>query len=196
MNFAAIKPALKTLVTSLTGAALVQFENEPRKAHKGVIVLLSWVSSTGVGIDENRWTIDDAVDAPDPNATPIVVGVRTLALQVSAEVHDQRVAADDARSMLERLRTRIRRSASLASLLAVNIGLIDCGNVIQSDYNVDGHVVSRCLIELRFNATEFDVDTDGATGTIETVELTGVASDVAGNEYADPPLNYTDAVMP
>ena len=196
MNFPAIKAALKTLVATLTGAALVQFENEPRKAYHGVIVLLSWVSGVGVGIDENRWDIDENIDAPDPNATPIIHGLRTLALQVSAEVHDQRTVSEDARGMLEHLRTRIRRAASLAALKAVNIGLIDCGNVLQSDYKVDGHVVSRCLIELRFNAVEFDRDTDGATSTIETVEVTSHAANTAGDEYADPPLNYTDAVFP
>ena len=171
MDLAAIESALRTLVTTLTGVDVVQWENEPRKQHNGRLVLLSWVSTGEVGPDSARWEFAEA-DDPLDEMTPIAQGHRLVVLQVSCETHDQR-AGSTARALAETLRARLVWPRATESLLTANLGLVSVGPVTPSDYRVDQRMVSRCLVEIRLNATSFAADADGRTSTIQTVGVTG-----------------------
>jgi hypothetical protein len=206
MNFETLQPALVTWVKALTGLDVVVFENEPRPMHNGAIGVLSWTSNVGVGQDETRWDDDGSTapsppwdgtgDAPTPNLTPVQVGNRLLALQVSIETHNTKPDAPHALALAERLRARARRPSSLASLEAMNLGLVDVQTTARADYRgVDQRWIARVVSEVRFNATSFEQDSDGATYSIETVGVTATLTDPAGESLA-PSLQLSGEVMP
>lgn len=195
MDYTAAQPALVAWVKALTGLEVVAWENEPRPhVPAGRLGVLSWLPTAGRGVDEVRWEDSNAV-APLPNLEPTVVGVRVLGLQVSVETLDQRPEAPHARATLERMRDRLRRPSSLAALAAANLGLIGAGDVAPADYRVDKRWVSRSVLDVRFNATSFDRDTDGAAPAIETVRVTSHIADVDGTELPAPE-QFNDEVMP
>ena len=183
MNFTVIEPALLAWFITLAGFGatdVCQWENAPRKAHNGRLALLSWVTTDGVGGDETRY--EDNTGSVDPltELVPVVVGFRVGVLQLSVEVHDQR-SGQTARQVLETLRSRLRRPSSIAALKAVNVSLgARAGAVVQADYRVDQRWVSRCTLDVRLNLSSHDIDTTGATGTIETVGLNSTFTDPAG----------------
>lgn len=197
MNFPTYQPALVTWVKALTGLAVVQFENEPRVQHDGRLGLLSWVSARGVGTDEVRIDVDSGAAKPSPNLTPVQLGQRSLTLQISIEVHDQRATAH-ARMLLEQLRDRVRWPSSMKTLRTANLGLANVGTVTPADYRVSAPVprwISRCLLEVTFNATTEEVDTAGKFPSIETVEVTSHIKNPAGVEVA-PSLQLIAEEMP
>jgi len=178
MDLASIENALRDLVKTFTGVDVVQWENEPRKTHNGRLVLLSWVSTGAVGPDSARWEFAEA-DDPLDEMTPVAQGHRLLVLQVSCEAHDQR-PGNTARSITETLRARMAWPRAQAALLDANLGLVDLGTVTPADYRIDQRMVSRCLVEIRLNATSFTADSDGRTSTIQTVGIAGVIATPSG----------------
>lgn len=172
MNLATIEPALVTWAAALTGveASCVLWENAPRVRHNGRLVLLSWVSRTGVGTDGTEYVY--AADA-DPLAemTPTTSGNRELVVQVSVEVTTDQRPGYNAAALTERARTRIRWPRALAMLEAVGLALATVGPATQADYPADGRMVARSLFEVRFNAVASEADVDGRTSYIATVEL-------------------------
>lgn len=182
MDFAAIQTALVALLASLltdVPGVQVLWENEPRK-NATTFVLLSWVSGGGVGVDETRWDEDPDAAAPDPNMTPEIVGWRRLVLQVGCErLADQRPAVH-ARTLVEKLRTRLRRESAQAQLEAANLGLAGLGDATTADYEADDHLVSRCVLELTLNASSFDRSESDAVSSIEHVEVNSTLKDAGG----------------
>lgn len=204
MDFTATEDALAEWVRALMGLTAddaIAWEDRQRPWFQGRIVLLSWVAGAGVGVDEVRWEQRLVGDppappvAPAPNLEPVIVGCRTVTLQISAEVHNQLPGAPHARALIERLRNRLSRPSSLATLAGLNLGLIGADGVVSANYEVDDHVVGRALLSVRFNATSFDRDTDGAVGSLESVEVTSHVQNPAGAEVA-PALQMVNEVIP
>jgi hypothetical protein len=72
VNYETLQPALVTWIAALLGnppGLVVVWENEPRPRHNGTLVVLSWVSTIGIGRDETRWEIDGTVYPPDAQVT-------------------------------------------------------------------------------------------------------------------------------
>lgn len=196
MDFEALQAALAALLLALlpdvTGVA-VQWENEPRKMVLGPNVLLSWVSGGGVGVDETRWDDTEAA-AQDPNMVPSLVGWRRLVLQVAPETTANQKPATHARTVAEKLRTRLRRESAQAALEAANLGLASVGDVTTADYTADQRQVSRCVFELVLNASSFETVADDAVSSIESVDLTSTVSDAGGT--ALPAAEQITGVLP
>lgn len=171
MDFVVIESGLPAWVQLLTGIAVgvITWENAPRSAHEGARVLLSWVETHGVGIDEQRWDFD-AEALPLEQMVPAVHGVRSAVLQVLVEVHEQR-PGHTARAVLEGMRTRMRMQGSLDALRAIGLGLADTpGNVVKLDAPSGGRIISRAALDVRFNATDSVTDDGGKTSYIDSVE--------------------------
>jgi hypothetical protein len=174
VDLVATQTALKAWARALLGLASndpVLFENEPRVMFNRVLVLLSWVSGAGVGVDETRYE-DSGATAPAANMVPVLTGARVAVLQVAVETLSQAPDAPNARALCERLRDRLRRPSSLAALKAANLGLIDAQVITVADAKRDQRFNARAVVEVRFNATSFDRDADGAVSSIERVVLT------------------------
>jgi len=196
MDFTAIQDALKALLLALLvdfAGAAVQWENETRKMVLGPNVILSWVSGGGVGVDETRWDDTEAA-APDLNMVPSLVGWRRLVLQVAPETTANQKPATHARTVAEKLRTRLRRESAQAALEAANLGLASVGDVTTADYTADQRQVSRCVFELVLNASSFETATDDAVSSIESVDLTSTVSDAGGT--ALPVAEQITGVLP
>lgn len=174
MNLATIEPALVQWAAALTGveASCVLWENAPRVRHNGRLVLLSWVSRTGVGVDATAWNYAANAD-PLAEMTPSAEGARELVVQVSVEVTTDQRPGYNAAALAEQARTRIRWPRALAMLEASGLALATVGPATQADYPADGRLVSRSLFEVRFNAVASEADAAGATSYIATVGATG-----------------------
>jgi hypothetical protein len=187
MDFATAHAALITLVAALSGvnASFVVFKGLPQPRHNGQLIRLSWLSMPTVGTDETRYENDGSVLVPDPNLTPAVVSLSRATLQVEVECNDNR-ATGHAFKIARQILNRVRRPSSLEALRAVNLGLAGTTGPIQADYTADDHNVSRAIIEFAFNASNFDVDTEDATGSIESVDVTtNTLDDVDGDPLPD-----------
>lgn len=171
MDLATIEPGLLDWAAAVTGVerACVQWENEGRVADNGRLCLLSWVSTVGLGTDDVRWVYAENAN-PLQEMTPVVEGPRTCVLQLSVECLDQR-SGYTARAALEGARARIQAPSSLARLKALDLGYADVGPVLNADYPVDDHYVSRCTCDVTLNATGRFTDTAGRTSYIATVEV-------------------------
>lgn len=167
MDLASIEPALLTWAAAVTGveASCVLWENAPRVRPNTALVLLSWVSVTGVGTDETSWAYEANTD-PLQEMTATVAGPRACVLQVAVETFDQRPGYT-ARAIAESARTRARGPTSEAALLAAGLGLANVGDVRTADYRVDQRWIPRTVTEFLLNA-ESRV-TDGTTSYIASV---------------------------
>lgn len=187
MNLLVIEPALCTLAAAVTGIALplCVFENAPRpQSPDGRMVILSWISRTGVGQDGTRW--DYAADAdPLQEMTPTVQGSRECVLQFAVEITADQRAGYNAAAILETARTRLNRPSSHAALEAANLALATIGPSTQADYQSDSRMVSRSLFELRLNAHASEADADGRTAYIATVEAEASLANAAGVTFPD-----------
>lgn len=188
MNLLVIEPALCTLAAAVTGIALplCVFENAPRpQSPDGRMVILSWISRTGVGQDGTRW--DYAADAdPLEEMTPTVQGSRECVLQFAVEITANQAPGYNAAAILETARTRLSRPSSLAALEAVNLALATIGPGTQADYLGDnGRMVSRSLFELRLNGHASEADPAGRTAYVATVVATGEVEQIDGTTLPD-----------
>lgn len=183
MDLATIAPALSALVARATGitAALVQWENEPRRQHTGSLALLSWVSETSIGHDETAWTYTDVGDGdPLTEMTPTTRQRVRAVLQVSVEVHDQRPGVN-ASAIAQRVPARLRAPSFVAEIAAMGLGLADIGDVRREDYDVDGRFVSRALVEITLNAHTTFVDEAGRNASIAQVEVDATVLSAGGS---------------
>jgi hypothetical protein len=186
MDLATIEPALLAWAAALTGVpvAFCQWENAPRVQHRGQLVLLRWVSGVGRGSDGFTYEVDDDVTDDGPEMVAVSRGPRQLVVQVDVEVHDQR-PGQTARALLERLRDRIYLPSSTDLLDAANVALgAPPGSILPLDYDIDGHFVSRCVLDVNLNAASVTRDT-GRVYSVATVGLSAALSDPAGAALAD-----------
>ena len=182
MNLSEIEPALRTLASNVTGipSALCVFENAPRPmSPDGRMVILSWISRTGVGQDGTRWDYASNAD-PLQEMTPTVQGSREGVLQFAVEVTADQRPGYNAAAIIETARTRLNRPSSHAALEAAYLALASIGPATQADYQSDSRMVSRSLFEVRLNAHASEADTDGRTSYIATVEAAATIRNAGG----------------
>lgn len=186
MNLATIEPALLAVAAIVTGlpASACVFENAPRPMVPA-LATLSWLSRTGVGIDETSWDYAEAADPLD-EMTPSVSGLRYVVVQFAVEVYADQRSGHNASAIVERARTRLRWPRVLAALDAAGLALATVGPATVADYAGDGgRQVSRSLFELRLNASAVETDESGRTSYIATVTASGTVLDVDGTALPD-----------
>lgn len=191
MDWTALQTALKAWVLALLGWSatrdVVIFENEPWKRDNRRVAVLSWVSGAPVAAGEVRYE-DTGALAPAPDLEPVTIALDVLALQIALETDDQRPQGPHARAFAQTLRARLWRPSSLDALDAMNLGLIGSSAITQADYREkgNGRLVSRTIVEVRFNASSFDRDALAAAGSIESAEVTSHVDTAAGAPVATP----------
>lgn len=189
MDLSAIEPGLCAWVAARTGitASLVTFENAARPQFTtGGRALLSWVSmaakdTPGVVYDfEDQGVEGDALD----EMVPTVLGDRVLVLQVGVETIDHRPGYS-ASVLAQRLVDRAHAPSADAALEVLNLGLADVGAPQRADYEADRRMVSRAVVELRFNASFAFNDDDGRTASITSVEVGATVTGSNGSALPD-----------
>lgn len=184
MDLAVVAPGLLAWASALTGVerACCQWENDPRVAHNGQLVLLRWVSEVGVGVDAVDYAYAPNAD-PLLEMTPTVSGNRLVVVQVDIEVHDQSSGVN-AHALASRARTRLQWPSLQAALEALDLAMVGAESVQVTDYELDGHVVSRRTMDVRLNALSTETDTAGATSYIATVTATAAVTYPDGSAVA------------
>lgn len=176
--------ALLDVAAAVTGVerTCCQWENAPRVAHNGQLVLLRDVSDVTVGTDSAHY---DYAENEDPllEMTPTVTGNRVVVVQLDVEVHDQTRGAN-AGAVASRVAARMRWPSVHAQLEAVGLAFVRAESVVVTDYELDGHFVSRRTVDLRFNGIDAETDSAGGASYIATVTATAAVTDPAGDEVA------------
>ena len=185
MDLETIEPGLCAWVAALTGVApaCATFENAPRpQAVAPGRALLSWVSMPSKGTPGVVWDYDAEAGEVDAltEMVPTVLGDRLLVLQVGVESIDHRPAYSSS-ALAQRLADRARAPSSDVALEVLNLGLADVGTPTRADYPADGRMVSRAIVEIRFNASFAYNDTAGATSSIDSVTVDATVTGSDGN---------------
>jgi hypothetical protein len=184
MDLAAIEPGLLDLAAALTGVprAFCLWENAPRVQHRGQLVLLRWVSEVAAGVDAVTYAYAANVD-PLLEMTPTVSGNRVVVVQLDVEVYSQAPGVN-AHALVSRARTRLYWPSALAQLEALELALVGAEQVVVTDYEVDGHMVSRRTMDVRLNAVSRETDAAGATSYIATVQTVAAITHPDGSPVA------------
>jgi hypothetical protein len=159
--------ALIKKVSGLTGG--VYWIEDPNPTASGEIptatgpvqaqIKLDLRGLTGVGVDETQYTYTPGSPGSlDTTQT----GCRQVTLIVRAEMYRR---ADEADELLDKIRTRLRRRSSLATLLGLNLAIATIGPTISIPTRYDNRVISCSLMEVVLNGVAIDdisTDTDPA----------------------------------
>lgn len=155
---------------------------------KGVKLYLKTTSVVGIGDDDRR-----LVDVGGGVLQENIYGLRrvTLNLQTTCtEVSD----ASWALSILERIRSRLRRRRVIDSLLALDVGIVRIMQAIDLSKTQDQKVQSRASMDVILTVLSSDQDPI-PTGWFNTIEFTSHISDVNGVELSAPP-NVVNKIIP
>lgn len=155
---------------------------------KGVKLYLKITSVVGIGDDDRR-----LVDAGSGVLQETIYGLRrvTLNLQTTCtEVSD----ASWALSILERIRSRMRRRSVIDAMLALDIGQVRTLQVIDLSKTQDQKVQSRASMDVILTMLSSDQD-PVPTGWFNTIEFTSHIFDVNGVELPVPP-NVLNKIIP
>lgn len=157
---------------------------------KGVKLYLKITSVVGIGDDDNRLE----QETPDGDLQETIYGLRrvTLNLQTTCtEVSD----ASWALSILERIRTRLRRQRTIDALLDLNVGIVRIMQAIDLSKTQDQKVQSRASMDVILTLVSCDTD-PVTTGWISSVEITNELHDVDGTVLPPPPDTTTIITTP
>lgn len=165
MDYAAVESGLPTLFAALMGIPC-QWATQPRRMIVGTGAVIDIIGSDDNGRDEHvEEYVDDAGDVVDlDDATGVretVFGQRALRLQVTIWGITQKLATS-ARFYLERLRTRIRFTSSIATLKAMGLSLATREAIVQVDPTQDGRVMSQSSLDLQFGYGVAESDAPGS----------------------------------
>jgi len=155
---------------------------------KGVTLTMKITTVIGIGSDDD---VRYEQDSPTSGLRETSYGLRrvTLRLEVnSSEVDDSQWAL----SILERIRTRLRRRRVIRSLLDLNVGIISILAAIDISAKASQRVQSRAVMDLLLTMVSSDED-PVTVGWIAGVEITSKLQDVDGQLLPTPP-NYTDTI--
>lgn len=198
IDWATWQPAMRALITELangTGPDITSAWSEEKQPFTdpatGVKLELRVNRISGLGRDERRLTFNE-----DTNTlTEEIHGQRTMSLDVRFISQE---ATNDlwAFTFSERVRTRLRRDASIEALLAVNTAIIDIGDTVNlSDAN-DGHIETIAAFELRLGLGFQDNNPfPVGEGWIDAITYDSKVQDVDGVELPVPP-NVTGHLVP
>jgi hypothetical protein len=168
MNLATVQTALTAWIEQ--GSSLqVEWGKEPQKIHMGAFILAYADSISKLGHDERIQTYDGA----GPDTTSVrVVGVRHLALRLSFRSFNQSLGGS-ARQYAENFRALMHSTTLLETLRTAELGLVDSGELIDSDYEWSNRLVSQTdmVVTISLRANVADALHDGSY--IKTVNYTG-----------------------
>lgn len=161
IDYTTIKEAIRSQIEDVAEGPDVVWKDEPQQALSDQTlarVYLSITTSRGVGRDDygHEWADVPGSDPPRQVYQEYVRGQRVLTVNVSCDVLHQ--APDDAaEAVLDRIRTRLRRSESREAFLAANIALARRVEIGAIPTVRDQRAASSAAMDLFFNAAFFEV---------------------------------------
>lgn len=151
------------------------------------VILLKAIADVSQGVDEYRITLDasKAASAPPEECEPLSCGMAAVTLQVQVETFDQD-ASGRARTMLRRLRQRLRWPSSLEALRTIETSLIDVLVMPVIDKLQDNRQYSLATMDVRLNTIQ--IEPDKPFGRIDTIAVQPMLTDQAGGAISTPPF--------
>lgn len=197
-----VNPGLVALFTELAMPAsglqspawAAAWRDRPQKAApvtgplKGVTLTLRIASVVGIGDDDRRMVEVPTSDPPtifDGELQETIYGLRRVTLNLQCRSNES-TDAQWAMSVLERIRTRIRRTRSIDALLALNVGFVRAMQALDISAKQDQHTQSRASMDLILTMVASDEDPI-PTGWIQTLDISSRIQDVSGATLPVPP---------
>lgn len=209
VGWSSINPALIELFSAIalpnesappTPAWLTEWKDRPLTVMHTTVrakLYLTITSCIGLGEDEQRFELvpTDATGDDEPFAGQLretITGQRKFTLNLRCDAM-QNTDAGFAFAMLERVRTRIRRGASIAALDAVEVALIRAEAARNISSKRDQHILSQATMDLIFGTVASD-DNPVPVGWIETIVFSTKIQNVDGVLLPSPP-NITNETV-
>jgi len=174
-DLTAIKTVLLQWVDAQAGVGIKgHFRDDPEDWHIKPRVHLHLHGSKGVGVEFTEWDQDTTLDVngqpvypAGADFMPTVKGDRTITLSLFAESRDQ---TRPAWSILEKLRTSLRKASVKALLKTVGLSYSTTEAVVDLTSLVDDRVESSASLDVHFNAVVNDRDVVEADSYVSTVD--------------------------
>jgi hypothetical protein len=165
LNWPAIHDVFLALVLEHAGVPCY-WAHEPQPfAADPATARLEWLGSGMIGWDDNRNSVDQ-----DGNVVQTRVGNRWFVIRCTIESETQDPSAL-ARTYLERLRTRLYFDSVTARLDALDVALTRDENLVSSDTEESGRMISRASIDFRCTTIDVETDSTAPQGAIEGTEI-------------------------
>lgn len=197
VGWAEIRPALISLFSALAPSEKetppfgAEWNQAARKAISDkyrFALYLHVLNVSGIGEDELRYERNETTG----DVTEAVTGQRKFTLRIEAHVLDE-TDENSAFHVIERVRTRLRRSRSIEALDAVELSINTIGAALATSYKGTSRVVPRATMDVVLNAVANE-DDPIPVGFIERIEWTSRIEDADG--VATSPPNVTNEVTP
>jgi hypothetical protein len=182
MDFSTIRPAIKALISSLSGLN-AEWEESQRPFLDPATMAIVLLKARPVASKGTRDSVVEEFDATRPQGEEfqeVTLGSRTLVVSVKVESWDQRDAFV-AHGYAERVRNRLSWASSRAALREVNVSLAKCQTIQDLDRTEDNRRISVAVLDLLLNVHVREVDTANRYGYIQTVELEADIRGTQGN---------------
>ena len=195
--WAEIRPALISLISPLApplqetppfGAEWNQASRKAISDKYRFALYLQILNVVGIGQDELRYERNETTG----EVTEAVTGQRRVTLRIEAHAIDE-TDENGAFHVIERIRTRLRRSRSIEALDAVEMSINTIGPALATPYKGTSRVVPRASMDVTLNAVANE-DDPIPVGFIERVEWSSQIEDVDG--VATSPPNVTNEITP
>ena len=181
MNTAAIDTDLPALFARLMGCQTI-WDNDPRPivTPPALATLLAF-GAVSIGSDARCYSRapdggwgnaphEDPWPGVPPKALESTIGVREVTVRVRVETYVE-VPGERGRTYLDRLVGRLGWTSSRLALEAMGLGFQSILSFIDLPTTIDDHVYSWSVLDLRFNASTAETDTDHEYDTIERVNV-------------------------
>ncbi|HVJ27434.1 MAG TPA: hypothetical protein VM493_07810 [Vicinamibacterales bacterium] len=207
IDWSTVAPAIRSLVSSIATSAAKDpaflgrwMDRQAEYIHpdvaKELILRVSRVSDFDAYRSYNTVTVPATGDTPEHQELyEVISGMKEFGLEIRVESHDHSESENRwSWSMAERIRTNLHFSRVTSAILAVGVGIVRIGDIVDVSYRFDKRRVNSALFEVTLNAA-FSLTDPVTTDWFEHVALTSNFKDVTGATLSAPP-NITDLVVP
>ena len=163
-----------TLQTNLTAwvellsSLEVEWGRQPQKIHAGPFILAYAGEITSLGHDERIYTFDSQTD----QQVETMIGVRRFPLRLSFRSPSDQRLGGSSRQYAEEFRLMSQSTNSIEFLQTNDIGLVDIGPLIDTDYTWSGRRVSQVDVTVNLALRLNSANTIYSGDYINTVNIT------------------------
>jgi hypothetical protein len=146
----------------------VEYGRRPKKVHTSPFVLVYLGPIGKVGWDIPRYTFDELTD----EYVEQMYGVRRMPVRFSFRAFSQDWGLN-ARQFAEDFRIRLKKDPSIAALGTTGLALVDSTDLIETDYEYSGRLISQVDLTVVFRLWAFERNATYDAGYIKSVNIEG-----------------------
>jgi hypothetical protein len=150
------------------GPMPVEYGRRPKKVHTGPFVLAYLGPIGKLGWDFPRYTFNEITD----ELVEQMLGVRRMPVRFSFRAFNQDWGLN-ARQFAEDFRIRLKKDTAMAALGAARLALFDSTDLIETDYEYSGRLISQVDLTVVFGLCAFERNATDDVGYIKSVNIEG-----------------------